>query len=104
MRFFNEYEVSDAVVLYEDHETLGPATQTLQNLVDWTNANSDGWPYWSKPARAASQLVELLHGDGTWSARESIDDRATVDAVRKALRPIRAFRTRHGGTFEVLAP
>jgi hypothetical protein len=100
----NEYEISDAQDRYHGHPTLGPAVQTLTHLVDWTNANSDGWPYWRKPSRAAAQLMELITGDGTLAAQQDVDSRATVTAVRKALTPIKAFRTRQGADFTIVSP
>ncbi len=90
----NEYDISEAQDRYHGDPVLGPAVTTLTRLVDWTNANSDGWAYWPKPARAAARLMELIEGDGT----------VTADDVRKALRPIKAFRTRHGADFFIVEP
>lgn len=95
MRFMNTYDIDNAVDRYEDHPTLGPATRTLRNLRDAADGCSDGWCYWPKPARAAAKLMELIEGDGTWNAIHSASERATPAAVRKALAPIKAFRTRH---------
>lgn len=89
----NEYEVQEAAQLYALHPILGPATRTLVNLVEWTNSNSDGWPYWIKPRQAAAKLIALI-GD----RRNYLDDpdRAdvTADAYKKALAPVKAFRTK----------
>jgi hypothetical protein len=65
MMFMNEHEIADAAERYRDHPILGPATRTLRNLAEWTNENSDGWPYWSKPIRAAARLQEMITRDGT---------------------------------------
>lgn len=90
MLFMNEYEVVSAQQRYFDHPVLGPATSTLANVVEWTNDNSDGWPYWSKPCRAAKRLQELIQkGD------------ATVAEYVHALQPLKSFRTRHGADFEI---
>lgn len=102
MRFMNERDVEDARHRYFDHPVLGPATETLVNLVEWTNSHSDGWPYWAKPCRAAAKLQELIEGDGTWDARIHPDDRATPEALKAALRPIKAFRTRQGADFAII--
>lgn len=95
MRFMNTYEIDDARDRWRDHPILGPATQTLANLRDVANQNSDGWCYWPKPARAANKLMELIEGDGTWDARYG--DRADLTKVglKAAYRPIRAFLTRN---------
>lgn len=101
MRYMNEWDIAQATDRYADHPVLGPATQTLANLRDWTNANSDGWAYWPKPLRAAAKLIELIEGDGTRQARENTE-RATPDAYRRALTPVKAFRTRQGADFTIV--
>jgi hypothetical protein len=105
MRFMNEYEVSDRQAFYRDHPVLGPATRTLANLVDAANANSDGWCYWPKPARAASKLMDLIERDGT--AHYYFDEHradATLAELRKTYAPIKAFRTRSGISFDIVDP
>src|SRR3954469_3963875 len=98
MLFMNEHEVREAVCRYRAHPTLGPATRTLDALVEWTNCNSDGWPYWPKPYRAARALQELISTTRTYMddpERESV----TVADLKRAYRPLRAFATRHGADF-----
>lgn len=92
--FMNHYEVEDAVRRYADDPTLGPASRTLANLMHWTNRNSDGWAYWPKPTRAARSLVALF-------PRRWDDPTPSADEVNKAIRPIKAFRTRQGADFEI---
>lgn len=99
--FMNEYEIAAARQVYTDHPVLGPATRTLANLAEWTNQNSDGWPYWSKPCQAARKLQELIQGDGTNRAREDLS-RATPEAYAAALRPVKSFRTRQNASFEIV--
>lgn len=100
--WMNEYEIDDAVRRYEGHPALGPAARTLRNLRDEVNRNSDGWPYWKKPARAAQQLMTLVVGD----PRDRFNDRDDVTAaqVRKTYTPIKAFLTRNGLTIELEDP
>lgn len=102
MRFMNEYDIQRAGRLYHDHPVLGPAVHTLVSLRNWTDANSDGWAYWPKPARSAAKLMELIEGDGTHQAQREADQRATPEAYRKALAPVKAFRTRQGADFEIV--
>jgi hypothetical protein len=93
--FMNEYEIERARRLYVSHPILGPATETLSNLVAAVNVNSDGWPYWRSPARAAAKLMAIIVRDGT--ARYLFDEKradVTAEEYAVALRPIRAFRTR----------
>ena len=92
----NSWEIERAVSFYEAHPILGPAARTLQNLERWTNANSDGWPYWRKPANAAKRLMELLQKGDPW-----ITPPVTEAEYKAALRPIKAFRTRQGADFEI---
>ncbi len=98
--FMNEYEIDDAAQRFAADPILGPATKTLQNLKDATNANSDGWPYWQKPARAAKALMDLIDTAvlNAWSTKVEI----TPSQVRKAMTPIKAFRTRSGLDFEIV--
>jgi hypothetical protein len=103
MRYMNTYEIEDAARRFRDHAILGPAVQTLTNLMNWTNENSDGWAYWPKPARAAARLMLLIEGD---DPRSAVFDRKREDVTlaeyRKALAPIKSFRTRQGATFEIV--
>lgn len=101
MRYMNDYDLTRAEERFGDHPILGPAVVTLGNLMEWANANSDGWAYWPKPARAAAKLMELIEGDGSWFYREQVADTVTVAEYRAALRPIKAFRTRHGAIFAI---
>jgi hypothetical protein len=96
MRFMNTYDIEDAAQRFANHPILGPATKTLENLCEWANHNSDGWAYWPKPARAAAKLMEMIERDGTWQWRNSYREDVTVAEYRKALAPIKAFRTKQG--------
>jgi hypothetical protein len=64
MRYMNDFDIDRAARRYGDHPVLGPAVETLTNLVEWTNENSDGWAYWPKPCRSAAKLMELIEGNG----------------------------------------
>ena len=101
MLFMNEYEIRDAVARHAGHPILGPATQTLFNLMECANANSDGWAYWPKPCRAAKKLQELIQGDR--SAHFDFDrEDVTAAKLRAAYSPIKAFLTRQGLTCEIV--
>ena len=102
MKFMNEYDIDERADQYRGHPILGPATRTLEALKECANRNSDGWAYWPKPARAAAKLMELIERDGTARYRFD-DDREDVTPAeyRRALAPIKAFRTRTGLDFEI---
>lgn len=105
MRYMNDYDIHIAARTYAAQPNLTAAIQTLDNLRQWADENSDGWAYWPKPVRAASKLMELIEGDGTNAA---IAERRTNDislaALKKALAPVRAFRTSQRATFAIVEP
>lgn len=104
MRFMNDFDIDQAARHHSDNPVLAAAIETISNLRDWANNNSDGWAYWPKPARSAAKLMELIEGNGTWQARQDADERATPAAYAAALRPIKAFRTRMHADFEIVLP
>jgi hypothetical protein len=102
MLFLNEYDVEEARARYANHPVLGPATETLSNLVEWTNSHSDGWPYWQVPRRAALKLQELIQGESIRSRYDGVRADATAEKLAAALRPIKAFRTKQGADFKII--
>lgn len=96
MLYLNDYDLARYREAYARHPVLGPAVETLEALIEWTNANSDGWAYWPKPCRAAEKLQALIQGP---TVRSLYDDPRRADATPERLRaayvPIKAFLTRH---------
>ena len=92
--WMNEDEIERAHELYAEHPVLGPATATLAELVSWTNANSDGWPYWRKPAQAAAQLMGLIGTMRDYDVRGAERADVTPEKYKAALCPLKSFRTR----------
>jgi hypothetical protein len=100
----NEHEVEEAFDLFDSADPATPnlaaGASVLDALVAWTNENSDGWPYWQKPANAAKPLMELL-GAHTYAARfghyqgtaKTLEDVSRAD-LTKVLSPIKAFLKR----------
>ena len=93
----NEYEIENALCLLKQDGTpnLARAATVLDQLKEWTNAHSDGWPYWQKPKRASAKLQALLEDA---RRRGRAGDYADVPGpeLAKALTPIRSFLTRQG--------
>jgi hypothetical protein len=88
--WMNEYEVRSMPDRFdaEDQPNAERGARVLLNLLVWTNNNSDGWPYWSKPNAAAASLISLLQSvEG-----QSFD--APDASLKRALTPIKAFLTR----------
>lgn len=102
MGWMNEYDVRDEADFWFGHPVMGPATETLANLVEVVNGNSDGWPYWKAPAKAAAKLMALIEqaDSRTGAGWEGVP---TAAEIRKAYTPIKAFLTRKGLTMEVVA-
>ena len=94
--FMNEWDVENARNRYAGDPVLGPATQTLYNLMRWANRNSDGWAYWPKPGRSAQQLEKLIDRADAAYRRYDPDFTGiiTAEEVFKAYSPIKAMATR----------
>lgn len=90
--WMNEWDIAEALDRFDTPDTpnLHKGAQVVDALREWTNRNSDGWAYWHTPSRAAGSLMTLLH---------SVDRFDPTDIEKadltKALRPIKAFLTRH---------
>lgn len=93
MLFINEYEIDELLRRFDEEETpnLVKGAKVLDGLCQWTNSNSDGWPYWKKPLQAATKLMTLLQ------AAERFDPKDCTDAeLRATLTPIKSFLTKQG--------
>lgn len=91
--WMNRWDVEEAVERFSDETpNLKRGAGVLDRLMQWTDSNSDGWPYWQKPANAASKLMEHLE-----SAKRTYEPTDITDAeLTKALSPIKAFLTKQG--------
>lgn len=92
----NDYDIDDALDRCADDPVLFAAAQTLADLRDAANANSDGWAHWPAPARAARKLMELLQTSGPRPV--------TLAQLRAAQAPIKAFATRSGLNVKITLP
>lgn len=104
MSWLNEWDIEEAVERWADYPNLGTGARALDALKDWTNGNSDGWPYWSKPARASARLMGLLTAKETeYYQSGSVADLSDAE-LSQALRPIKAFLTRQGADWRTILP
>lgn len=100
--WLNEYEVEDSVrrAINADMPNTETAARRLRNLMDYVNANSDGWPYWRKPQAASKKLSTAIHLRlwAGWDKR--IKEDMTPEELKAALTPIKAFLTREGADWK----
>lgn len=93
----NEYDIEDAVTLLDRYGSDLPnarkAAAVLLWLKNWTNDNSDGWPYWVKPRRASERLAEAVKASVN-GIRLGTEHDIADDYLAEILRPVKAFLTR----------
>ena len=106
MRYMNEWDIESAVQRYDPAIVPNRAylAAVVSALRDWTNQNSDGWPYWPKPARAADRAMALIESTTTPENMRREEQDATDAEVAAALRPIKALLTRQGVRHEAVIP
>lgn len=101
--WMNEYEVEQHLIAWDDddHPVARAASKTLANLVEAVNSCSDGWPHWAAPAKAADRLMTLLQALDR-AERDTIQSLDMTPAMyRKALTPLKSFRTKRGVDFDI---
>lgn len=94
--WMNRGEVEDAMHRCANDPVLGPVTYFLYNFMEQVNDVSDGWHSWPLPARAASQLMDLIQSTGRMQYDPERPSQITVQQIVKAMAPIKAFMTRRG--------
>ena len=111
--WMNESEVQETLYLtmeqVEDVPNMCAGARVLHALMEWTNENSDGWPYWTKPSKAADSLMVMFH-DRSYALRFGHDRKGqpltdiTEEELVRLLRPIKAFLTRNKVDFNADLP
>lgn len=104
MGWMNEYDVEDADRRFsreaDEFPNCAAGAATMVRLVNWTNRNSDGWPYWKLPSNASAKLqdalMERLH---KWDA----EDMTEAD-LKKCYSPIKAFLTKRKVDHRIIFP
>ena len=101
-RFMNDYDIRFAIQRFTraNKPNRLAAAIVVFRLAEWTDSHSDGWPYWPKPRRAADRAMAAIesrtNAENDAQEREDITDAELAAAVR----PIKAFLTRHGASAE----
>ena len=102
MTFMNDYDLQYARSRFTRAATPNRLALALvvDNLRQWADRHSDGWAYWPKPSRAAQKAV--AHIESTTHAANAQQEAQDIShtAMLAAVRPIKAFLTRHGATAE----
>jgi len=101
--WMNQYEIEQAVEMLGSDPVLGPAARFLQAFAEEVNNNSDGWPYWQAPARAAGKLMDLVKA-GVDARYRGSKSAVTSSDVARALSPIKAFMTTKGAQAGMVMP
>ncbi len=103
--FMNEADIEAAAAARHVCPNVRKGVRLLRALMRSVNAQSDGWPYWSAPSKAASQLCELLKRAGNlpYGTHGTI----TAAELRQAIVPIKAMvsrqkklQARYGNSFD----
>jgi len=101
MRFMNDYDIAQARRRYGRGETPNRLALAIvvDNLAAYTNQVSDGWAYWSKPCRSAAKAIELIESTAYPEYERRQHEDITEAEMLAAVRPIKAFLTRHKDVF-----
>ncbi|QOP66211.1 hypothetical protein SEA_DANIELLEIGNACE_71 [Arthrobacter phage DanielleIgnace] len=96
MPLLGDWEVEELITRFDDEESLNykRAAEGLDELIRWTNRNSDGWGYWQLPGKSAQKLMERLNEGREeqrrgWSTGQFKD--LTEDEFEALFKPIRNF-------------
>jgi hypothetical protein len=105
MKYMNDYDLESARRRYSRGET--PNRLVLVEVVDAlrqeTNWVSDGWAYWLPPRRAAQRAIALIESTAHPEYGRRQHEDITDAELTAALRPIKAFLTRHSEIFRTAA-
>lgn len=93
--WMNRMDIEEAVELRRMLPNRHRAARFLKEFMDEVDQHSDGWPYWNPPAKAAKQLMEIVHKRPDEYRGLKLED-VTPAQLNKALAPIKAFYTRRG--------
>lgn len=97
MRYMNDYDIESARRRYGRGETPNrlALVMVVDHLREWTDGHSDGWAYWPKPCRAAEKAIVLIESTAYPEYERRQREDITDAEMRDAVKPIKAFLTRH---------
>lgn len=97
MMFMNDYDLVVAARRFDPEVVPNRAylVRVVANLATWADEHSDGWAFWPKPCRAAAKAQALICSTAYPEYQRREDEDATDAETTAALKPIKAFLTRH---------
>ena len=99
--WMNRWDVEETLDRFDpdEHPNLRAGALALNRLMRWVDSNSDGWPYWQPPSKAADKLMTLLHDAGRWDITD-----CTEAEVKKTFTPIKTFLTKREVDHSIVFP
>lgn len=98
MKFMNDYDIAFARQRFGRGNTPNRLALAImiERLAEWADENSDGWPYWAKPVRAAQTAITLV--ESSTNAENEYQERVDITDVHvaAAVKPVKAFLARQG--------
>lgn len=96
-RYMNTYDIEWARARFTRSNTPNRLALTIvvDRLAEWTNNHSDGWAYWAKPRNAADKAMALIESRTSRENDAQEREDITEEEMLAAIRPIKAFLTRH---------
>lgn len=76
------------------------AIRLLYRLMEAVNAQSDGWPYWRAPSKAADKLMDLIQGAGRSGSISDAELRGAITPIKTMVTRQRKLQARFGNTFD----
>jgi hypothetical protein len=94
--YLNDYEVEDAERVFhlDGLPNLYRGAAVIHALMDYANANSDGWHMWKAPRKAASGLIDVVDDARRNHLRGHLFGDITDEQLKGLLRPVKSFLTR----------
>lgn len=97
MLYMNDWDLQSARSRFTRSTTPNrlALVMVVDNLREWTDFHSDGWAYWPLPARAAKKAMEHIVSRTSRENDEQERNDITDAEMQAAVRPIKAFLTKH---------
>jgi hypothetical protein len=97
--WMNQYEIELAAQQTHKCPNVSKGVKFLLRLMQAVNEQSDGWPYWQAPGKAAEKLMDLLRTAGTHGTISAIDLRHAITPIRTMVTRQKRIQAKFGNTF-----